>query len=107
MSDLDEKEQMKVRAALRYLRQKVGAWAPVAETLHCAIGTMDKVVHGRSRVSASLAFRVARLLEVTIDDLLAGRYLPPGACPHCGHMPDFTDEDTQVGAAQRPLTLVR
>jgi len=46
-------------------------------------------------VTASIVFRVARFVEVSVDDLLAGRYLP-GACPHGGHMPDFADEDTSV-----------
>jgi hypothetical protein len=36
-------------------------------------------------VSASLAYRVARLAEVGIDDLLAGAFPPPNTCPHRGH----------------------
>jgi hypothetical protein len=46
-------------------------------------------------VSPTLAFRVARLAGVSFDDLLAGRVLP-GACPHCGRMPDFADETTAI-----------
>ena len=38
-----------------------------------------------------------------VDDLLVGRFLPPGACPNCGHVavPDFKDESTVVEDAPR------
>jgi hypothetical protein len=40
---------------------------------------------------------VARLIEVGVDDLLAGRHLSSRVCPHCGHPPDdFVDEETVV-----------
>jgi hypothetical protein len=32
-----------------------------------------------------MAFRVARLATVTVDDLITGKFSPPGICPHCGH----------------------
>lgn len=59
-----------------------------------------------------MALRAARLLGVMVDDLLVGRFLPPGACPNCGHVitSDFKDESTIVEEAQRPaagLTLVK
>ena len=101
MSDLDEKEQKHVRTALRFLRVRVGAWAPVADALHLAYDTIEKVVNGRRPVTASLALRTARLAGVSVDDLLAGRYLP-GACPHCGHAPDFAEEPTFVEDAPSP-----
>jgi len=47
-------------------------------------------------VTAGLALRVARFAEVSIDDLLGGKYVPPGACPYCGRGSDFTDEETVV-----------
>ena len=40
--------------------------------------------HGRP-VSADMAFRVARAAGVPIDDVLGGKFPPPGTCPHCGH----------------------
>lgn len=102
MSDLDEKEQKHVRVALRHLHRRTGTWAATAEALRCAQETLKAVMRDRYPVSASLAFRVARLADVPIDDLLAGRFLPPGACPHCGHVPDFSDEPTQVQGVPRP-----
>ena len=101
MSDLTLTEQKHVRTAIRALRRKVGAWGPLADALHAKYDTIEKVVNGRRAVTASLAFRVARLAGVPVDDLLAGQYLP-GACPRCGHLPDFADEETVVGDAPGP-----
>jgi hypothetical protein len=47
-----------------------------------------RVVTGSRAVKTSVAFRVARLAEASIDDLLSGRFLPAGTCPHCSHPPD-------------------
>ena len=41
---------------------------------------------GRDAVVPAMAFRVARLVDVGIDDLLAGRCQFPVACPTCGHV---------------------
>ena len=101
MSDLDEKEQNNVRATLAFLRGQMGTSAAVAAALRFDRKTIAYVMGGRGPVSASMAFRVARLLDASVDDLLAGRYRP-GACPKCGHMPsylppsDFADESTMV-----------
>ena len=32
-----------------------------------------------------LVVRVARFASVGVDDVLTGKYPPPGTCPHCGH----------------------
>lgn len=39
--------------------------------------TVTDRTYGRTPVSASMAFRVARFLGAPIDDLLAGRFTPP------------------------------
>lgn len=95
MSDFDEKEQKNVRTALRFLRLRIGAWEPLAKALRYEMDSVEKMVNGRRAVTARMALRVARIAGVSIDDLLEGRYLQ-GACPHCGHGPDFGDEDTVV-----------
>ena len=111
MSDLDAKEQQYVRVALRHLHRTLGAWAPVAAGLKTTAVTVRMVACGQNAVSASLALRVARLLNVMVDDLLVGKFLPPGACPNCGHVitSDFKDENTVVEEAPRSagLTLVK
>lgn len=117
MSDLDKREENHVRAALHYLRFQLGGVKPVAKALGTTPLTVIRVTQNYTGVSASLALKVARLLDVPFDDLLLGRY-QPGACPKCGHKPqympvyqsDFTDEGTVAEDAPRPaagLTLVK
>lgn len=82
--DLTTKEQAHVRAALRFLRARCGGWAPLAKVLHLKETTLG-IVASKRTVSPLVAFRVARLANVGIDDLLAGKFPAPGTCPHCGH----------------------
>jgi len=92
------KEQQHVRAALRHLHTRLGTWQAVSEGVRSTTATLQTVMRGRDAVSAGLAIRVARLLNVMVDDLLVGKFLPPGACPNCGHIitADFKDEGTVV-----------
>jgi hypothetical protein len=54
--------------------------------------------HRKKAVTPALALRVARFVGVPMDELLAGQWLSPRVCPHCGHPPDdFQDEDTIAG----------
>jgi transcriptional regulator with XRE-family HTH domain len=106
VSDLTAKEQRHVRTALRFLRLRVGAWAPLAEALGCKPDSIEKVVNGRRTVTPRLAFRVARIVDVPIEDLLAGTWISPRTCPHCGHPPDdFQDEETVVDDGQKKPAL--
>ncbi len=85
MSDLSEREQESVRIALRALRVRCGGWEPLAGALRLRHWTLQHVATGRS-VSAAMAYRVARFADVSVDDVLAGRWPGPNACPHCGQM---------------------
>jgi plasmid maintenance system antidote protein VapI len=87
VTDLTTQEQAHVRATLRYLRARCGgrSWEPLGKALRLKADSLSKVAAGRRGVSAGLAVRVARLARTGIDDLLAGRSLPLGACPNCGH----------------------
>lgn len=87
MSDLTPEEQINVRTALKFLRARSGGWEPLAKVLGFKPLTLSNVVGGRT-VSASLAVRVARLADVPVDDVLAGRYPGEGTCPYCGHRED-------------------
>jgi transcriptional regulator with XRE-family HTH domain len=94
---LTDKEQRHVRTALRFLRYRVGGWQPLADALGVKADTIGKVLRGGRSVTATLAYSVARLTDVSIDDLLAGALLSPRTCPHCGRPPDdFADEETVV-----------
>lgn len=106
MSDLDLTEQSNVRATLKFLHGQMGGFVAVAKALRFDYRTVVRSATGRRDVSASMAIRVARLLDASVDDLLAGRY-KPGACPKCGHMPsylpvsDFAEDSTVVEEAPR------
>jgi hypothetical protein len=79
-----------VRTVLRFLHTRCGTWAAVSKALKLAEITIGNVVSGRRSVSPLLAFRVARLTKVSVDDVLTGRFPAPGTCPHCGHRPATT-----------------
>ena len=81
--DLTKNEQEGVRRALRVLRARYGA-KPLAKVLAADIRTLRGVLAG-SAPTPALAFRVARLAGVGMDDVLAGRYPGPEVCAHCGH----------------------
>jgi hypothetical protein len=72
-----------------------------------AVDSLVKVVNARGRdVTARLAYSVARLTDVSIDDLLVGSLLSPRTCPHCGRPPDdFADEETIVEDRPREAVL--
>jgi hypothetical protein len=38
----------------------------------------------RCEVSVTIAFRVAKVLDASIYDVITGTALPPGTCKHCG-----------------------
>lgn len=83
--DLSPAEQANVRALLRMLRVKLGGnWQNVERALPFAHSTLVDVMAERAEVSTALAFRVARLLDVSLYHALAGEALPPGTCKHCG-----------------------
>jgi hypothetical protein len=72
-------EQTHVLTAVRFLRARCGGWAPLVKALSFTRKTLTKPA------TATVAFRVARLAGIGIDDLLAGKYPPAGTCAHCGH----------------------
>lgn len=96
-TDLTLVEQAHVRAALRFLRARCGGWLQAGKALHFKATTLGQVAAGRKVASAGLAVRVARLASVGVDDVLAGRYPPPGVCPHCGSRIDEVFERPQIG----------
>jgi hypothetical protein len=65
-SDLTADEQKNVRAAIRFLRPRVGNRKALARALHVSRSTKN------SAASASVALRVARLAGVGVDNVLGG-----------------------------------
>lgn len=96
MSDLTSKEQANVRAALQFLRSRCGGWEPLAKVLKSKDSTLRRMAAGRT-VTAGLAVRIARLVSVGVDDVLAGRFPEPGTCAHCGHRADAQEQSLTIG----------
>lgn len=97
-SDLTAREQAHARVALRFVKSRCGSWEQIAKLLHMTTKSLQNV-SGGATVSASLAFRIARLAKVGVDDLIAGKYPPAGACPHCGHVRSAEDPASLLGGA--------
>lgn len=85
MLDLSAQEQTHVRAALRFVRLRYGGWAPVSKMLRFNETTLSGMATGQRPPSVVLAFRIAKLVKVPVDDVFGGRFPPQGTCPHCGH----------------------
>ena len=83
-SDLTPEEQKNVRAAIRFLRTRMGGNAKLAAALRANRASVDRGCLPNSRPSAGLALRVARVAGVPLEDVLQGAWPPAGACPHCG-----------------------
>lgn len=83
MTDLDNKEQDHVRAAMKFLQIQMGGISQLSIALRFEVRTVRYTMQGSREVCASMAIRVARLIDTAIDDLLSGEY-KPGACAKCG-----------------------
>ena len=84
--DLSLVEQANVRSLLRMLRAKFGGnWRNVEGALPISHSALAEIMSERAEVSATVAFRVAKVLDVSLHHVLAGEALPPGTCKHCGH----------------------
>ena len=58
---------------------------------------LHPIATGKRDVTARLAIRVARYLQVSVDELLEGRAVVGRMCHHCGRpLDDFEDEDTRA-----------
>jgi hypothetical protein len=83
--DLTKTEQEHVRAYLNYLHARLGSWRRVERAVPLAHGTRIAITQGSVRITTTIAFRVAKALDVSLYDLLAGTATPPNVCPHCGN----------------------
>jgi len=82
--DLSRAEQQNVLATLHALRARLGNWFSVEKALPLAHSTRVEMTSGRSEVSTTIAFRIAKLLEVSLHDVLQGLAIAKPTCPHCG-----------------------
>jgi hypothetical protein len=91
-SDLTADEQKHVVEALKVLRIRAGNTALLAKALRFKMDSLRGVILGRDAVSPLMVLRVARLIGIGLDDLLAGKYPVPGMCPHCGCVPPASNQ---------------
>lgn len=82
--DLSRDEQKNVLATLHALRARFGTWFTVERALPLSHSQRVEMTSGRSEVSTTVAFRIAKLLEVSLHDVIQGIALPKPTCPHCG-----------------------
>jgi hypothetical protein len=68
-------------ACLRQARRRSGSAWPRKKNASQRV----EMTSGRAEVSTTIAFRIAKLLELSLHDVLQGAALPkPATCPHCG-----------------------
>jgi len=82
--DLSLDEQRNVLDTLRALRARFGNWFTVERALPISHSQRVEMTEGRTEVSTTIAFRIAKLLEVSLHDVIHGLALPKPTCPHCG-----------------------
>lgn len=83
--DLSLDEQSNIRALMHLLRTSLGGnWTNVERVLPVSHSVRADITTGKREVSAAIAFRVAKALDVPLADALSGKALPPGTCKHCG-----------------------
>jgi hypothetical protein len=82
--DLSLDEQRNVLDMLRALRARFGNWFSVEKALPISHSQRVEMTEGRTEVSTTIAFRIAKLLEVSLHDVIQGIALPKSTCPHCG-----------------------
>lgn len=99
LGTLTPEEQENVRRAIRVLRVRLGSGANLAAAMGLTLGAAQHLAVPSRRIGARQAVRVARLAGVEVGDVLAGRWPPPGTCPHCGRASEVGIERGQRSRA--------
>ncbi len=80
-------EEANVRKALRYLRERLGGYAPLARLMGINATTLKLALTQRkTRPTAGYALRAAKVARVPVESILAGEWPLPRMCPRCGHV---------------------
>lgn len=78
-------EEERVRRAMRVLYVRCGSnWTRVSEALGHHRVTVERVLNIRRTATPAFAMRVARLLGVSLGDVLSGAWPKRGECLMCG-----------------------
>jgi hypothetical protein len=81
---LSPAQRQHVRRALRALERRYGSQRALAEALRMKFKCLVAVICKAREPQAGHALRIAEHVSVPIDDVLAGRFPGPDACPTCG-----------------------
>ncbi len=82
---LTPEQEKNVRAALAFLRVRVGSWAKLAKVMGLKEATLEQAANRRTRrPTAGYAVRAAQIARVQVYEILSGRWPRLGACPMCG-----------------------
>lgn len=73
--------------ALEFMIARAGSMQALAYKMGIDRTCVRRAVKGKPEPGIALALDVARVAGVTVDDVLTGRFPPPGSCPHCGGLP--------------------
>src|ERR1700677_3257469 len=82
--DLTPQETVNSRAALRFIRARVGGGPKLAKAIGATAKAIEKACGSNSKPSAGMMIRVVRLVGVSVEDVLSGAWPKAGACPYCG-----------------------
>ena len=77
-----------VLVALEFMVARSGSIQALAYKMGVDRTAVRRALKERPSPGVTLALDVARAAGVTVDDVLAGRFPPPGSCPHCGGAAD-------------------
>lgn len=102
--DLSLEEQEHVINALYFLRVRLEGWERVARLLKFEPKSIADMRAKRRTVSANLAFRLARVVGIGVDDLLAGKWPEAGSCPRCGYFARRLREGGAAGSSGTGVT---
>jgi len=88
---LTPEEAENVRAALHVARALFGTLKGLARQMGVTRRALVRFSSGESKATAGLALRIARLVGVSVEDVLSGAYAKPHKCPTCGHPVPISD----------------
>ena len=89
--ELTPEEQANVRAALRFLRLRMGSWIALAKAMGLKPNTLQEAAGRKTRrPTAGIALRTARVAQVRVEIILAGKWptplTPVNASPFRGYV---------------------
>lgn len=93
---LTPEESTNVLIALEYMVARVGGGQALAYRMGIDRTCVRRALKERPTPGAVIAWELSRVAQVPVEDIIAGKYPPPGSCPHCGGLP-WRDGHTAEG----------